>query len=102
MATTAAGYGVFFITDKAAELIEVLERHEVAGSSTPTLMVAKVASGTAKGSGTDMLASGIALDGTADTNLAGTLHGTAGNRQLAAGDGVALVGLTVRCTFRLL
>lgn len=113
LAATAANWGIFFTADQAMEVIECVERNEVVPSDGGgvTMMVTKVPSGTAKGSGVDMLASAINLKSTADTNVVGVLHGTAGNRQLADGDSVAiiptgtltaLVGLSVRLTFRLL
>jgi hypothetical protein len=92
-AATADNYGVFYIAPYPVEVVSVRERHETAGSdgSAVTLMVAKVPSGTAKGSGTDVLSAGINLKGTADTNAAGSLHATAANYRLAAGDALALV-----------
>ena len=54
-------------------------------------------------------ASGVDLKAAADTNQTATLHATQANRQLAAGDGVALVttgtltavaGVSLRATFR--
>lgn len=85
--------GLFFIANAAYEVTTVYERHQTAGSDAGavTLMVQKVPSGTAKASGTDILASGINLKATADTNQTGTLHATAANYQLAAGDGLGLV-----------
>lgn len=77
----------------AWKAVSVTERHQTAGSDAGavTVMVTKVPSGTAKGSGTDMLSAGINLKATADTNQSGTLHGTAANYTGAAGDAVALV-----------
>jgi type IV secretory pathway VirB10-like protein len=71
----------------------VRERHATAGNDAGavTTMLKKVPSGTAAGSGTDMLASGINLKATANTNQSGTLHATQANYQLAAGDGLACV-----------
>lgn len=90
---TSGNFGLFFTADAAYELVSVTERHETAGTngSAVTLMLTKVPSGTAKGSGTDMLSAGIDLKGTADTNAAGALHATAANLKLAAGDSLALV-----------
>jgi hypothetical protein len=61
-------------------------------SSTTTVMPKKVASGTAVGSGTDLLAAALNLKTgvTANTNLDATLNATAGNLQLAAGDSLGL------------
>lgn len=106
---TAANFGVCFFTAKRPmQLVAVNERHSTAGSDggAVTAMVKKVPSGTAVGSGTDMLSAGISLKGTADTNAAGTLHGTTANLQLAAGDSLAvaltgtptsLAGVCVQC-----
>lgn len=91
---TAGNHGVvFFVADRAYELVSVRERHATAGNdgSPVTGMLKKVPSGTAAASGTDMLTAGISYKGTADTNAAGTVHGTAANRQMAAGDGLAMV-----------
>jgi len=109
LAGAAAGDydGLFFIADAPYQVTAVVERHAVAGNDAGavTLMVKKVPSGTAKAAGTDVLASGINLKATADTNQAGTLHGTAANLQLAIGDALGVVptgtlttldGVTVR------
>jgi hypothetical protein len=91
---TAGNFGVCFWTARAAcQITSVTERHATAGSDggAVTGMLKKVPSGTAAGSGTDTLTAGISLKGTADTNAAGSLHGTVGNLQLAAGDSLAFV-----------
>ncbi len=75
----------------ASKLAAVRMRYQTASSAAETLMVKKVPSGTAKASGTDCLAAGMALNGSADTNISGTLHATAANTEFAAGDGVGLV-----------
>lgn len=93
-AATAGNYGVVFYTaSRACQVTAVVERHATAGSDggAVTVMLKKVPSGTAAASGTDTLTAGISLKGTADTNAAGTLHGTTGNLQLAAGDSLAVV-----------
>lgn len=91
---TAANYGVFFTnnTDQVLEVTDVSERHETAGSdgSAVTLQVAKVPSGTAKGSGTSVLSAGLNLKGTADTNQRGGIVATAA-RLIGPGDSLALV-----------
>jgi hypothetical protein len=106
-AAAAANYPVFFIADSPAvsvdpgfsptasvyEVVSVRERHETAGSDAGavTVMVKKVPSGTAPASGTDVLAAGINLKATANTNQSPALHATAANRLLAPGDALALV-----------
>jgi hypothetical protein len=54
-------------------------------------MLKSVPSGTASGSGTDMLSAGINLKGTADTNQSGAVHATLGNRLLRPGESLAFV-----------
>jgi hypothetical protein len=54
-------------------------------------MAKKCAAGTAKASGTDMLASGVALNSTADTAIVATLSTTVANLQLTEGQRIALV-----------
>lgn len=91
---TAADYdGSAWIAPYPIEIVSVKERHQTAGSDggAVTLMLKKVPSGTAKASGTDTLSAGISLKGTADTNASGSLHATAANYRLAAGDALALV-----------
>lgn len=111
-AATAGNYTApFFIADRTYEIIEVKERHETAGSDAGavTVMLKKVPSGTAPGSGTDTLSAGINLKATANTNQSGTLHATLSNRRLEAGDALALVttgtltavaGVTVAVTLK--
>lgn len=85
--------GVPWIADRAYEIVSVTERHLVAGTDggAVTAMVKKVPSATAPSAGTDTLSAGLNLKATANTNQAGTLHGTQANYQLASGDGLALV-----------
>lgn len=85
--------GCFFIADEACEVVSVRERHQTLGTDggAVTLMVKKVPSATAKAAGTDILSAGLSLKSANDTNQSGTLHGTAANYQLAAGDALALV-----------
>lgn len=94
--------------DADVEVIAVHKNQAAAGTDAGavTLMLEKVASGTAIGSGTDILASTLNLKSTADTAVAGTLHGTAANRRIPQGQwlcadftgvmtAVAGLGLTV-------
>lgn len=104
-AQTAANFTApFFIAPRAYEVIEVTERHETAGSDAGavTLMLKKVPSGTAPGSGSDILSAGINLKATANTNqtlgakttpnILQTLDGSAvPYRRLSDGDALALV-----------
>lgn len=92
-ATAADFDGRFFIAERAYQIVSVREQHQTAGSDAGavTLMVKKCPSGTARASGTDVLAAGINMKATADTPQSPALHGTAANSQLAAGDSLALV-----------
>lgn len=85
--------GRLFQADRAYEVVAVREQHQTAGSDAGavTVMVKKAPSGTAKASGTDILAAGINLKATADTIQSPALHATATNYQLAAGDSLGLV-----------
>jgi hypothetical protein len=82
----------FFVAPVACTVQKVTLCVTAAGSDggAVTAMIEKVPSGTAIGSGTDVLASALNLKSTANTNAAGTLHGTAGNLALAAGDALAV------------
>jgi hypothetical protein len=54
--------------------------------------VLKVPSGTAKASGTTVIAAVMDVSTTADTNKTPALHATVANLRLAAGDSLGLVG----------
>ena len=78
-------------------------------STTASVDVRKVASGTAKSSGTTVLAAVIDLSTTADTIQSPALSATVANLQLAAGDSLAAVsagtltavdGVTVQATLK--
>ncbi len=88
-----SGFGYAKAMSVACKVVSVRERHTVAESTAATLtgMLKKVPSGTAPGSGTDCLAAGVNLKGTANTNASPALHATAGNYTLAAGDALAIV-----------
>ncbi len=108
---TAGDYDGTIAIPFAWKLVSVTERHQTLGTdgSAVTLMVKKVPSGTAKASGTDMLAAGTSLKSTNDTNVSPALHATAANITGAAGDGIGLVttgtltavdGVTVTCEIK--
>ncbi len=80
----------------ACKVVSVKERHTTAESTAATLtgMLKKVPSGTAASAGTDCLAAGVNLKGTANTNASPSLHATAANYTLAAGDALAIVAST--------
>lgn len=78
-----------FTADQAYQLV----RAQVVFSTTSTsgtLMVEKCTGTTAPASGTSMLSSTMTLAGTADTPVTGSLHGTAANLIMAAGDRIGL------------
>lgn len=60
-------------------------------SSSGTWTVEKTPSGTAPGSGTALLTGAVALSGTANTTVAGTLIATQASLTLAAGDALSIV-----------
>lgn len=81
---------VFWIAPAKCVVDSVQARWETASSS-GTLQVAKVPSGTAVDSGTNLLSSAISTAGAANTVTSGTLSSTAATLELAAGDGLQLV-----------
>ena len=82
----------FFIAPVACKVRKVDLTVTATGTdgSAVTVMVQKVPSGTAIGGGSDVLSATLNLKGTANTIQAGTLHATAGNSALAAGDCLAV------------
>jgi hypothetical protein len=93
-AATALNYTApFFIAQRDYYVISVTERHEVAGShgDPVTMMLKKVASGTAPASGTDMLTAGLSLKSTANTNQNGSLVITAGGLTIPRGYALSFV-----------
>lgn len=81
---------VFWIAPAKCVVDSVTARFNTASSS-GTVTVHKVPSGTAPDSGTALLSSTISTAGTADTNATGTLSTTKATLELAAGDGLQLV-----------
>ena len=116
-AQTAANFTTpFFIANRTYQVVQVIERHETAGTDagSVTLMLKKVASGTAPSSGTDVLSAGISLKATANTNQTITSTSstyikrgsssilTSGNALslVTTGTLTALVGVTVHVLLR--
>jgi len=62
-----------------------------AGSTSGTVDVRKIPSGTALASGTSMLSSTVAMSGTANTPISGSLATTEANLIIGAGDRIGLV-----------
>ncbi len=87
---TAANYDRFWIAP-AKCVVDSVEASWSTASSSGTLNVEKVPSGTAQGSGTDLLSSTIDTSGSANTTTVGTLSTTAATVELADGDALALV-----------
>ena len=87
---TAARYERIWIAP-AKCVVDSVEATWSAASSSGTLNIEKVPSGTAQDSGTDLLSATISTAGSADTTTAGTLSTTQATVELAAGDSLALV-----------
>jgi len=81
---------VYWIAPAKCVVDSVVARWNTASTS-GTVTVHKVPSGTAPDSGTALLSSTISTAGTADTNAAGTISTTAATLELADGDGLQLV-----------
>ncbi len=91
-AATAAKYGTVFVAPFPCTLVSAKQRHSTAGTDagSVTLDVEKLADGTAKGAGVSMLAGTFNLKSTANTVQSQTPTSTTANRNLAAGEAVAL------------
>lgn len=89
-AATQAVNQAVFISDNTYQVTGVNAVWGTASTS-GTVTVEKLTGTTAPGSGTAMLTGTISTAGTANTVTAGTLTGTVGTLQLAAGDRLGLV-----------
>lgn len=89
-AATAGNYGRFW-TAPAKCVVDSVEAIFSVNSSSGTVTVHKVPSGTAQDSGTALLASTISTASGADTVQTGTLSTTKATIELAAGDSLQLV-----------
>ena len=98
-AATAGNYGYFFVADRPYEVISITERHRTKGSdSGARLQVEKLTSGTAKGSGVDLVVSdGINIwsGSSNDTTNYATLTNTKSYLIMRRGDAL---GLTTKAT----
>jgi len=92
-AATATNYGVFHIVDRQMRLLNARERHRTAGNDAGavTLQIEKLPSGTAEGSGTNMLTTTFNLKSTADTPVLVAATSTAANARVVPGEALALV-----------
>lgn len=89
LSQTAANYGIIFIACRPCEVLEIREVHGTASTS-GTVNVEKLTGTTAKGADLAICVAAFSTAGTANTVL--TKVGTSlQNRQLAAGDRLALV-----------
>lgn len=81
-----------FVAPRACRVVGVTLRVTAAGTDAGavTLMLEKVPSGTAIGSGTDLLSATLNLKGTANTNQTGSLSTTAGALDIAAGQSIGI------------
>jgi hypothetical protein len=82
--------GPVFIADDYYQLVAV-NRVFGTASTSGTLQLEKLTGTTAPGSGTSMLTGTVALSGTANTVVAGTLVSSAATLQLAPGDRIGFV-----------
>ena len=89
-AATAANYGRFW-TAPAKCVIDSVEAVWSANSTSGTVTVHKVPSGTAQDGGTALLSSTISTASGADTRAQGTLSTTKATTELAAGDSLQIV-----------
>ncbi|KKN59580.1 hypothetical protein LCGC14_0540430 [marine sediment metagenome] len=95
---TAANYDRFW-TAPAKCVVDFVVATWSTASSSGTLNIEKVPSGTAQGSGTDLLSSTIDTSGSANTNTEGTLETTKATVELAAGDSLATVNTGTLTSF---
>lgn len=86
---TAANYGSFWIAP-AKCVVDSITYSFSANSSSGTVEMEKVPSGTAQGSGTNLQTATVSTASGANTNQAATLSATAATVELAAGDRLAL------------
>ena len=84
-------YTQTFWTAPAKCVVDYVVARWNTASTSGTVNVHKVPSGTAPDSGTALLSSAISTAGTADTNATGTLSTTKSTLELAAGDSLQLV-----------
>ena len=87
---TASQYERFWVAPAKCVVDYFTLTYSVASSS-GTVQLEKVPSGTAQGSGTNILTGTVSTSSTANTNNAGTISTTAATAELAVGDALALV-----------
>src|SRR3990167_3346779 len=87
---TASQYERFWVAP-AKCVVDYFSLSYSVASSSGTVQLEKVPSGTAQGSGTNILSGTVSTSRTANTNNTGTISTTAGTAELAAGDALAIV-----------
>lgn len=87
---TASQYERFW-TAPAKCVVDYLVLTYSVASTSGTVQLEKVPSGTAQGSGTNILTATVSTSSAANTNNEGTISSTAATAELAAGDSLALV-----------
>lgn len=87
---TASQYERFWTAPAKCVVDYFVLTYSVASTS-GTVQLEKVPSGTAQGSGTNILTGTVSTSSTANTNNEGTISSTAATAELAAGDSLALV-----------
>lgn len=87
-AQTAANYSVFFVVDRAYQIIAIAERHAAAGTAggTVTCTVEKNSAGIGSGAGKNLLSTSFDLKAAADTNQYGSLTNVKNDLVLKKGD----------------
>ena len=85
---SAAGIpSIFWIAPAPCKIISAVERHVTVAGQAGTMQVEKIPSGTAIGSGTNVLASAFDLESTANTNV--TILGAEATQEVAKGEALA-------------
>lgn len=87
---TASQYERFWIAP-AKCVVDSFQLSYSVASTSGTVQLEKVPSGTAQGSGTNILTGTVSTSSAANTNNSGTISTTAATAELAAGDALALV-----------
>jgi hypothetical protein len=88
--SSASVDGPVFIAPRGYKVVSVKVIASTAGASSSTVGVRKCTGTTAPASGTLVTTAALALDGTINTTVAGTLSATASDYTLAAGDKLAI------------
>jgi hypothetical protein len=82
---------IIHTSTRGERVTAIMARIKAANGTAATLVLVKCASGVAPGSGVALSTNSVNLAGSVDTNQTLTLHGTAANLLLAAGDSLIMV-----------